>query len=95
MFRDQGVPVVADFSLNTANPWAAEWFLGQGATRVTASYDLNRQQLGELAGALPSGRLEVVLHQHMPMFTHGVLPVLLTPVAGHRPERLRQTLPAA
>jgi U32 family peptidase len=68
VFRDQGMSVVADFSLNTANPWSAEWLLGQGATRVTASYDLNRQRLAELAAAMPPGRLEVVLHQHMPMF---------------------------
>ena len=68
MFRDQGLVLVADFSLNTANPWTAEWLLGQGASRVTASHDLNRSQLAELAGVVPPGTLEVALHQHMPMF---------------------------
>ncbi len=66
--RDRNVLAVADFSLNVANRWAAEWLLGQGADRVTASYDLNRRQLVDLAGTVPPGMLEVVVHQHMPMF---------------------------
>lgn len=68
LVRDHGLPVVADFSLSTANPWSVEWLVGQGATRVTASYDLSRKHLAELAGAIAPGLLEVVLHQHMPMF---------------------------
>jgi putative protease len=68
LFRDQVASIVTDFSLNAANPWSADWLLGQGATRVTASYDLDRQRLGELAQSVPPGLLEVVVHQHMPMF---------------------------
>ncbi len=39
-----------------------------GAERITASYDLNRDQLLELARSLPADCLEVVIHQQMPMF---------------------------
>jgi putative protease len=40
----------------------------QGALRVTASYDLNRDQLAELLTGVPPEWMEVVIHQHMPMF---------------------------
>jgi U32 family peptidase len=80
-FRDQGLPVVADFSLNVANHLAAEFFLGHGCTRVTASYDLNRDQLGPLVAAVPADRLELVVHQHMPLFhmEHCVFCAVLSP----------------
>ncbi len=80
-FHDQGLPVVADFSLNVANRLAAEFFLAHGCTRVTASYDLNRDQLGPLVAAVPAGRLEMVIHQHMPLFhmEHCVFCAVLSP----------------
>lgn len=60
---------VGDYSLNVANPLAAEYFLDRfGLERITASYDLNNVQLEALLAAVPPGRLEVTLHQHMPMF---------------------------
>jgi putative protease len=62
------IPAVADFSLNAANPLAVAFFRDQGAARVTTSYDLNRRQLLALASAVPADWLEVVVHQHMPMF---------------------------
>jgi U32 family peptidase len=80
-FRDQGLPVVADFSLNVANRLAAEFLLTHGCARVTASYDLNRDQLGPLVAAVPPGRLELVVHQHMPLFhmEHCVFCAVLSP----------------
>jgi putative protease len=80
-FRDQGLPVVADFSLNVANRLTAEFFLAHGCTRVTGSYDLNRDQLGPLVAAVPAGRLELVVHQHMPLFhmEHCVFCAVLSP----------------
>jgi U32 family peptidase len=80
-FRAQGLPVVADFSLNVANRLAAEFFLAAGCERVTASYDLNRDQLGPLVAAVPAGRLELVIHQHMPLFhmEHCVFCAVLSP----------------
>jgi len=63
-----GIPCVADFSLNVTNPLSAQWLIEQGTRRVTASYDLNRDQLLELIGPMPGEWMEVVIHQHMPMF---------------------------
>ncbi len=58
-----------DFSLNVANGLAAEYFLSRfGLERVTASYDLNFEQLHELAKSAPPDWFEVTVHQHMPMF---------------------------
>ncbi len=60
---------VGDFSLNVANRLTAEYFKNQfGLERVTASYDLNFQQLEALLQATPTEWLEVTIHQHMPMF---------------------------
>ena len=62
-------PCVGDFSLNVANPLSAGWFLDHwGLERVTASYDLDLQQLLALAAAVPLAALEVTVHQHMPLF---------------------------
>ncbi|MCA9236888.1 MAG: U32 family peptidase [Planctomycetales bacterium] len=79
--RQRGIAAIADFSLNAANPLTVEWLREQGAARVTASYDLNRDQLLELAAAAPPRDLEVVVHQHMPMFhmEHCVFCAVLSP----------------
>jgi putative protease len=84
-FASQGIPVVADFSLNAANELAVEWLCRQGAGRVTAAYDLNRDQLLDLVAAVPPTRLEVVIHQHMPMFhmEHCVFCAALSPGTNH------------
>ncbi|WP_017299316.1 U32 family peptidase [Nodosilinea nodulosa] len=60
---------VGDFSLNVANALTADYFLGRcGLERVTASYDLNAEQLVDLLRSSPSQWFEITLHQHMPMF---------------------------
>jgi U32 family peptidase len=66
--RHKGLPAVADFSLNAANDLSLQWLQSQGARRVTASYDLSRERLLELAAAVPAEWLEVVVHRHTPMF---------------------------
>ncbi|MAT71174.1 MAG: peptidase U32 [Planctomycetaceae bacterium] len=78
---ERQIPIVADFSLNAANPLTAQWLREQGARRVTASYDLNRDQLLELVASSPAAALEVVVHQHMPMFhmEHCVFCAVLSP----------------
>jgi len=80
-FQDRGIPVVGDFSLNVANRVTAGFFLEAGCRRVTASYDLNREQLLALVAAVPPEWLEVVVHQHMPMFhmEHCVFCAVLSP----------------
>ncbi len=58
-----------DFSLNVANEWTADYFRRQfGLERVTASYDLNIHQLEALLTADDPSKLEITIHQHMPMF---------------------------
>ena len=80
-FREQGLPLVGDFSLNVTNELSAEFFMREGLARVTASYDLNREQLLALVAATPPEWLEVVIHQHMPMFhmEHCVFCAVLSP----------------
>lgn len=65
---ERAIPFVADFSLNAANELTVAYLKARGATRVTASYDLSFDQLADLLDAVPPAWLEVVLHQHMPMF---------------------------
>ena len=52
-----------------------------GAQRVTASYDLNRDQLMDLVDSVPPNWLEVVVHQHVPMFhmEHCVFCAVISP----------------
>jgi putative protease len=106
--RDHQIDCIADYSLNVTNELTAALLLRQGAQRVTASYDLNRDQLLELASRADAARLEVVVHQHMPMFhmEHCVFCAVLSehhrtlaqlgPVAtamfGHRGDAVRKLL---
>jgi putative protease len=65
-----GLRLAGDFSLNVANPISAAYFLGMGLETVCVSYDLNAGQVLDLArcGGEWTSRMEVTLHQHMPMF---------------------------
>ena len=80
-FHSHSIPIVGDFSLNVTNPLTAEFFIEEGVSRVTTSYDLNREQLLELVVVSPPQWLEVVIHQHMPMFhmEHCVFCAVLSP----------------
>ncbi len=80
-YADEGVPFVADYSLNATNELTAQFLIEQRAERVTASYDMNRDQLLGLVEAVPPEWLEVVVHQHMPMFhmEHCVFCAVLSP----------------
>jgi putative protease len=77
----RGIPFVADFSMNAANPLTVDLLKARGAARVTASYDLNVDQLLNLLDATPSSWLEVVIHQQIPMFhmEHCVYCAFLSP----------------
>ena len=58
-----------DYSLNVANPLTAEYFIERYALEsVTASYDLNFEQLAALLKSAPPAWFEITIHQHMPMF---------------------------
>ncbi len=80
-FTERGVTVVADYSLNVTNELTAAFLKQQAAERLTASYDMNRDQLLTMVAAVPAPWLEVVIHQHMPMFhmEHCVFCAVLSP----------------
>jgi putative protease len=60
---------IGDFSLNVANPITADYFQQRfNLERVTASYDLNVNQLVDLISSYSPDLLEVTIHQHIPMF---------------------------
>lgn len=60
--------LIGDFSLNVANHKTVELFVAAGCSLVTPSYDLNIQQMVDLLRRTDTSRLEIVIHQHMPMF---------------------------
>jgi putative protease len=65
----KGRRLIGDFSLNVANRLSAEYFRVRFALeRLTASYDLNFEQLEALLRSAPPEWFEVTIHQHMPMF---------------------------
>ncbi len=59
---------IGDFSLNITNELSAALYLGEGLDRVVPGYDMNWEQLRAMLGRCDAGRLETVVHQHMPMF---------------------------
>ena len=67
-FRGKGLRLHGDFSLNVANPLAADFLVEQGLDRLTVSYDLTYEQILALLAFSPGDRFELTLHQHMPMF---------------------------
>jgi len=64
-----GQRCIADYSFNIANPLSAAYFKQRfNLERLTASYDLNFDQLdGLLRGSSPAW-FEVTVQQHLPMF---------------------------
>ncbi|MCD9022366.1 U32 family peptidase [Cohnella silvisoli] len=60
--------IIGDFSLNVANHKTVNLFREAGVDWVTPSYDLNIQQMVDMLRRSDTSRLEMVIHQHMPMF---------------------------
>jgi U32 family peptidase len=60
--------VHGDFSLNATNALAARTLLALGLSTLTPAYDLDLAQLLDLAAGVPCERLEVTIHQHLPLF---------------------------
>lgn len=67
-FRNKGLPMIGDFSLNTANPESVALWKEFGLRFQTISYDLNAAQLADLLASGCGPELELTLHQHIPMF---------------------------
>jgi len=60
--------LVGDASLNVANELAAGVLLAEGLTRLTPAVDLSFHQLLAMMERVSPEVLEVVIHQHVPMF---------------------------
>ncbi len=60
--------VYGDFSLNATNAITARTLLGYGLTALTPAYDMNLAQLLDVARGVDAQRLEVTLHQHLPLY---------------------------
>jgi putative protease len=60
--------LIGDFSLNIANHKAAQLFLDAGCDMITPSYDLNIQQMVDMLRKSNTSQMEIVIHQHLPMF---------------------------
>lgn len=69
-YRQAGIelPLFGDFSLNVANHKTVEVFAENGLTWITPSYDLNIQQMVDMLAVADTSRMELVIHQHLPMF---------------------------
>ncbi len=57
-----------DFSLNVTNSLTANHLLHMGLDTVTASHDLDKDQLMALLGAVDPARVAVTVHHHIPTF---------------------------
>lgn len=84
-FRSSPLRAIGDFSLNVANPIAADLLIREGLGRLTVSYDLNAQQVLDLLMSAPPDWFEITIHQHMPMFhmEHCVFAAFLSKGADH------------
>lgn len=66
--RRGDIEIHGDFSLNVTNSFTAADLLHLGLDTITASHDLNAQQLVEMLPRLPAERVTVVLHHHISTF---------------------------
>jgi putative protease len=60
--------LIGDFSLNAANAIAARVLLEKGLETIVPAYDLSVKELDLLLEHVPVSRVELVVHQHLPMF---------------------------
>ncbi|MDK8181668.1 U32 family peptidase [Paenibacillus sp. UMB4589-SE434] len=68
MGADSFPQLIGDFSLNVANHKTVQLFAEAGLDRITPSYDLNIQQMVDMLRHADTSKLEIVIHQHLPMF---------------------------
>jgi len=84
--RNKGLTLIGDFSLNITNSISADYLLSKGLKRFCPSYDLNGEQLIELAQTCDAARLEVTAHHYIPAFhmEHCVFAAFLSSGSSYR-----------
>jgi putative protease len=72
--------------LNVANSISASYLLSKGLSRFCPSYDLNGEQLLELASSSDASKLEVTAHHYIPAFhmEHCVFAAFLSKGSSYR-----------
>ena len=60
--------LIGDFSLNVANQKTVEVLKHKGLARITPTYDLNAQQIVDLAESIDPAGMEVIAFSHLPVF---------------------------
>ena len=60
--------LIGDFSLNAANRLSVETYRQMGLSRITPTYDLNAQQISDLAELVDPTGIEVIAFSHLPVF---------------------------
>ena len=80
---ERRIPFVADASLHAANAWTVGVLRDLGAARITAAAELEPQRLAAWVRSAPAAWLEVIVHQHLPMFhtEHCLYCAALVPLA--------------
>ena len=66
--RDDRPELHGDFSLNVTNSITAHHLLNLGLSTITASHDLDQNQLFRMLDALDPARVTVTIHPHIPTF---------------------------
>jgi putative protease len=84
--RRSGLTLIGDFSLNVTNSISASYLLSKGLSRFCPSYDLNGEQLLELASSCDASKLEVTAHHYIPAFhmEHCVFAAFLSKGTSYR-----------
>jgi putative protease len=84
--RRSGLTLIGDFSLNVANSISASYLLSKGLSRFCPSYDLNGEQLLELASSSDASKLEITAHHYIPAFhmEHCVFAAFLSKGSSYR-----------
>ncbi|MDR2705909.1 MAG: U32 family peptidase, partial [Planctomycetaceae bacterium] len=68
-FREQKIPVIADFSLNLINDLSFHQVLEWGAERITPGWELDQKQFEELYRFVPAEKMERIIFGRIPLFT--------------------------
>jgi putative protease len=84
--RNKGLTLIGDFSFNVTNSLSAHYLLSKGLSRICPSYDLNGEQLMDLARVCDASSFEVTVHHYIPAFhmEHCVFAAFLSNGSSYR-----------